>query len=338
MKSWVLPAATMVAVEYAFALLIGFRVGFRYRIPLETYAMIGAGIASLGVLIFVVVKFVAYVREREPRPLPRLLSDIPKCSAFVIGTFLVALEMGALTWTKIMLPIAAPFWADPMLATFGEIIFGAAPWRVAYALFGWAAPMMDAAYVTWVPIKFATLAILLTLPESRMKTRALVSYFLIMACTALGQYLLSSGGPVFYARLGFGNRFADLPIEPWVRVTTSYLWSDYSRAGGDIGAGISAMPSLHVAIALWIALVVRAYVPRLAALGYIYFALILIGSVLLGWHYVADGLAAIGITMFAWSLAGRPVRREEAATPAFATVPGLTAEGQSLGMADAIGN
>ena len=31
MKSWVLPAAAMVAVEYAFALLIGFRVGFRYE-------------------------------------------------------------------------------------------------------------------------------------------------------------------------------------------------------------------------------------------------------------------------------------------------------------------
>jgi hypothetical protein len=316
MKSWAVPATIIVAVEYLFALLIGVRVGFRYRIPLEAYALIGAGIASVAVLIFVSIKFVSYARQLEPRPLRRLLSDFPKCSAFVIGTFLVALEMGALTWTKIMLPIAAPFWADPWLANFGEALFGGPPWRVAYAVFGWAAPLMDAAYVTWVPIKFATLGVLLTLPESRKKTQALISYFLIMACTALGQYLLSSGGPIFYARLGFGDRFAALPVEPWVKLTSSYLWHDYLRVGGDIGTGISAMPSLHVAIALWIALVVRAYVPRLAGLGYLYFALILIGSVLLGWHYVADGIAAIGITLFSWRFAARPMKLRVKTVPA----------------------
>jgi hypothetical protein len=175
-------------------------------------------------------------------------------------------------------------------------------------LFGWAARTVDGAYATWLLVKFVTLGAVLAAPESRRKAEVLLSYFLIVGSAALGQYLLSSGGPVFYARLGFGDRFAALPIEPWVQVASSYLWTDYLRAGGDVGTGISAMPSLHVAIALWVALVLRAYLPRMAVVGYLYFALILIGSVLLGWHYACDGIAAIAITLVCWrAAAGLPI-------------------------------
>jgi hypothetical protein len=305
MKSWAIPALILVSVEYLFAFLIGARVGFHYRIPFEAYAIAGATSALLGIGAFVVFKFVSYARQGERAPARRLVRELPRCSGFVLGTVLVAVQMGVLTWTKIMLPLAAPFWADPLLASADHFVFRTDAWRVAEAVFGWAAPMVDAAYVTWIPIKFITLAVVLSLPESRKKTQAILAYFLIMACTALGQYLLSSGGPVFFARLGFGDRFAALPIEPWVKVTSSYLWNDYLRAGGDIGGGISAMPSLHVAIALWVALVVRAYAPRLAPRGDLYFALILIGSVLLGWHYAMDGIAATAITLFSWRGAAR---------------------------------
>ena len=303
MKSWVIPATVLVAVEYAFAFLIGAKVGFHYRIPFEAYAITGATTALLGMGVFIVYKFFSYARQRETAPARRMISEFPRCWGFVVGTVLVAVQMGVLTWTKIMLPLADPFWADPLLANADHFIFRMDAWRVAEVVFGWGAPMVDAAYVTWLPIKFITLAVVLSLPESRKKTQAILAYFLIMACTALGQYLLSSGGPVFFARLGFGDRFAALPIEPWVKVTSSYLWNDYLRAGGDIGGGISAMPSLHVAIALWVALVVRTYAPRLAPLGYLYFALILIGSVLLGWHYAMDGIAATAITLFSWRAA-----------------------------------
>ncbi len=303
-KSWAVPAAAIISVEYLFALLIGAKVGFRYRIPFDTYAITGMGVALIGVTVFIISKFVSYAARREPRPARRLLAEFSRCNGFVLGTLLVAVQMAILTWTKIMLPLASPFWADPVLADIDRAIFRAEPWRIAEILFGWAAPMIDGAYVTWVLVKFITLGTVLAAAESRKKTRAVLAYFLIMACTALGQYLLSSGGPVFFARLGFGDRFGALPVEPWVKVTTSYLWTDYLRAGGDIGTGISAMPSLHVAIALWFALVVRSYLPRAAMLGYLYFALILIGSVLLGWHYAADGIAAIAITLVSWRVAG----------------------------------
>jgi hypothetical protein len=304
-KNWAVPAAIIIAVEYLFALLIGAKVGFRYQIPFAAYSAIGASIAFAGVTAFSLVKIIGYAGERESRPWRRLVSDLPRCTGFVLGTMLVGVQMAVLTWTKIMLPIAVPFWAGPYLASFDEAIFGTDPWRITEVMFGWASTTIDGAYMTWIGFKFATLAILLAAPESQKKARALLSYFLIVSFTALGQYVLSSAGPIFYARLGFGDRFADLPIEPWVKVTSSYLWHDYLRAGGDIGTGISAMPSLHVAIALWIALVLRSYAPRLAFLGFGYYALISIGSVLLGWHYAADSIAATAITLISWRLAHR---------------------------------
>lgn len=309
MKSWAIPAVIMVAVEYVFALAIGARVGFHYQIPFAAYALVGAGVACTGLMLFILFKFARYALAREQRPARRLISELPRCAAFIVGSMLIAVEMAVLMWTKIMLPLASPFWADPLLADFDHALFRAEPWRLAQSLFGWAAPMVDAAYVSWVLIKFVTLAVVLALPESAKKSRALLAYFLIMACTALGQYLLSSGGPVFYARLGFGDRFAALPIEPWVKLTSGYLWTDYLRDGGDIGGGISAMPSLHVAIALWVALVLHAYAPRFALLGYVYFGLILLGSVLLGWHYAADGIVATGIALMSWHLARRVLHR-----------------------------
>ena len=64
------------------------------------------------------------------------------------------------------------------------------------------------------------------------------------------------------------------------------------------------MPSLHVAVALWVALVVRACFPKLSAVGFTYFGLIFIGSFHLGWHYAVDAVAAVMIGVAAWLIAG----------------------------------
>ena len=75
-------------------------------------------------------------------------------------------------------------------------------------------------------------------------------------------------------------------------------------------AGISAMPSLHVAISLWIWLAARSLSPRLAPLALAYFALVWLASVQLGWHYVADGLVG-ALGMGAIWLAAHPLARAE---------------------------
>lgn len=311
-KSWAFPAAAIVAIEYATALLLGTKAGFHYSIPFSTYFVVGLTIAGLGVSFWIVLLLATYAIQKEEHPSKRLLREArPRFLPFLIGVVLVTLEMAVLMWLKVMLPIVSPFWADPLLADVDATIFGTDPWRLTHALLGWAGPFIDRTYVTWAPVKFATLLYVFSRPEEGRKAQAIVAYFLMVAICAIGQYSLSSGGPVFYESLGFGTRFEELHFLPWVVVTADYLWTGYLNAGGEIGGGISAMPSLHVAIALWIALVVRCYVPKLQAVGWLYFATILVGSVYLGWHYALDGFAAVVIGLFAWRVAGISTARGE---------------------------
>jgi hypothetical protein len=122
----------------------------------------------------------------------------------------------------------------------------------------------------------------------------------------LGQYLGASAGPIFYESIQLGDRFAELPISPLTAAAREYLWVNYLKDGGLIGSGISAMPSMHVAIALWIAMVVRSLLPRLQILGWAYFVIILVGSVHLGWHYAVDGIVASALVPLVWIMA-RPM-------------------------------
>lgn len=306
MRGWAIPAAMIVAVEYVAALLIGQSVGFRYSIPADAFLIIGLTIGGVGVIVGICAKMVRYVRQNEPNPSRRLVSELPDFAPFVVGTTLVALQIAVLNWTKVMLPMAAGFWADEPLANFDQMLFTVDPWIISHELFGWASAALDRGYATWAPLKFATLLVVLALPESKQKTQALPSYFLIMFTGAIGQYAMPSAGPLFYDRIGLGARFASIPLEPWVVAASDYLWVDHLKAGGNVGGGISAMPSMHVAIAVWIALVVRAYVPRVQVLGWLYASMVLIGSVHLGWHYAADGIVSVVIALSAWALASVP--------------------------------
>src|SRR3546814_17614032 len=71
------------------------------------------------------------------------------------------------------------------------------------------------------------------------------------------------------------------------------------------------MPSLHVGMAfLWFLMVPREY-PGIRYLALAYFAVILFGSVHLGWHWLSDGIDS-GVFVFGfWNLAGWIVQNEK---------------------------
>ena len=293
MKRWAIPAALIVTLEYVVALAIGARIGFHYTIPFASYVIAGLVIVTIGFAGFVALRM---IQARN--------SDVPfnpsRFAAFAVGVLLVALQWAVVMWLKVMLPLSVGFWADPLLADADRALFGTDPWLVAHAALSQAGALIDRTYVTWAPIKFVVLLCLLAAPESHLKVRALVSYFLLASIGSLSQFLLPSGGPVFFEAMGHGSRFAQLPVAPWVAEASQYLLADYERAGGRIGSGISAMPSIHVAAALWVALVIHSYYRRFAPIAVAWFGLILVGSVFLGWHYAVDGIAASAMTLIAW--------------------------------------
>lgn len=323
--SWMMAALAVLALEYGVALLIGVSAGFKFALPTKTYAILTSTIAASVLILILLVRLAHYWLNKEQHPARRLMAEAqlhwPWLISVSFAFILVGMQIAALTWLKVMLPIAVGFWADPLLADTERMLLGQDAWIITHALFDGANSWIDRLYVTWMPVKLIALIIVILAPLSATRARALLSYFLVMATGSLSQYLLPSGGPIFYERLGLGTQFDELPIAPWVATARDYLWADYLQPHSAIGAGISAMPSMHVAIALWVALVLRSYSRRLQWLGWAWFAAIFVGSIHLGWHYALDSIAASAIAVISFLLAGKLINRPNQA-PALIAQPG----------------
>ncbi|HEV2595222.1 MAG TPA: phosphatase PAP2 family protein [Sphingomicrobium sp.] len=225
----------------------------------------------------------------------------------LLGTLLVALGASLFLPLKYAIPQQIPFWLDARLA-FGERqLFGTDPWRIADSLFGWALVPTDCVYGLWLPVQSLVLFSVMLLPPSPDKSRALISYglawFLLGVVMAV---LLSSAGPLFYDRLFGSHEFAALDAKlrggAWMaRGESDAMWASFVSGRPGLIAGISAMPSIHVAISFWLWLVARDLARSLAPVALAYAIFIWIASIQLGWHYFSDGLAGvIGMTAIWW--------------------------------------
>ena len=291
--------SAIIAVQFVAALMIEALSGFRYSPPLLFYLVCASGmiLLSLSGLTFFWLSQLerAKVANKRDIVIARLKgSDLP----FIYWA--VAAQFCLLGWLKAAMPFSVGFQADQLLADADAwLFFSNDTWR----LVQWLPPtLIDWAYVTWAQSTLFMMAVLPLFPKSQKRDRAMISFFLVVSASAILQYALPSAGPIFYERLGFGDRFADLPSRPWATITADYLWANYLDNGSRVGAGISAFPSLHVAGAAWVAAVVSSYSRKLVPVAWAYFLLILMGSVFLGWHYALDGIAGLVIALLMYRL------------------------------------
>ena len=228
---------------------------------------------------------------------------------------------------QLVLP-AAGFRYDPLFAEMDRLLFlGTDPWKITHAVLGSpdATLFVDRSYHAWfVPMSFGVLACA-WLPRStyRLRNQYLLSYTAtwILVGSILA-FLLPAAGPCYYDQFVGSSGFAELSgkLAAAEAAVGSKLTALSNQAhllgafGGDslaVGAGISAMPSVHNGLAVLFA--IAAWRVN-KALGWIlagYAVLIWIGSVHLGWHYAIDGLAAAALTFGIWRVAGRITDRME---------------------------
>jgi hypothetical protein len=243
--------------------------------------------------------------------------------ALIIGTALVGLGASLFLPLKYAIPGQMPFWLDIPLADVERRLFGADPWQLLDRLLGAALVPVDRLYALWLPTQTLGLFLVMVQPPSAAKSRALIAYGLAwFVLGVVAAMLCSSVGPIFYDRLFGGERFAALGQTltgrgAWVVVAESdAMWRSFATGEPGFVAGISAFPSMHIAIGLWLYLVARALAPRAAPVAAAYFLFVWVASVQLGWHYVADGLAgAVGLVALWWLAA--PLDRALAERMAF---------------------
>lgn len=224
---------------------------------------------------------------------------------------------------KRALPAIVPFRWDPAFMRLDALVHGGRhPWEWLQPILGHP-PLtraIDALYYSWFPVKLLTLGGFLWCRDRVLRTRFYLGYWMVWIVLGVGfAYALSSAGPCYYAAVvGGPDPYAPLMTylhgvhaeSPLFAVDIqSKLWEDYTRGTTNLlFKGISAMPSLHVAIPAFFTLAWWSVDRRLGLFGLGYTLLTVLGSIHLGWHYAIDGYLSALLVPLVW-LATKPVAR-----------------------------
>lgn len=162
---------------------------------------------------------------------------------------------------------------------------------------------------------FLTLGWFCYTKNPKLQIRGLLSYLLCWGLLGgVAAVVFSSVGPCFYEQFYGDDRFAPLMANLNAVSAESPLYASRSMQflikslGSDrFGGGISAMPSMHVTIAMLSFLAVYTYAKSttLKIVSGLFAVCIFVGSVHLGWHYAWDGIFGIFAVTLVWWTTGR---------------------------------
>lgn len=249
--------------------------------------------------------FFALWREGEAHPLATIRSQfLPALTGFApvaAGVGILTTFLYSITFLKSMIPAIVPFWADGIFAATDRAMF-IDPQAIAVAL-NPALPAIGLFYGLW---HVAHLGGILWVVHWRRgnKARHILSFMLTWSIGMMFAYAFASMGPLFTA--GYDPAIAPRSV----RIAAEFLLANYRAEGALIGGGISAFPSLHVAIAAWLAIVLRDR--GWPKIGIAYFLGVFACSVILGWHYAIDGVAGAAIAIVADRIAQAWLQRQSA--------------------------
>ncbi|MFN2100905.1 phosphatase PAP2 family protein [Altererythrobacter sp. MF3-039] len=287
-------------------------------------------IATLACLASILLVILAGARAKVASPIRFLIDNVKRSPSLVLmPAFLIIIASypsRVFSYLKDAIPNIVPFYLDPWLVTADKyLFFGTDPWRVSHGFFGaYGTIVIDKIYILWFSL-IPLLAVWIVASRDRnFQIRGILTLFFIwIGLGTFAAMAMSSAGPVFYEEF-FGNAYyaplmAELRRADAISPLAMLPIADYlleMRASGQLGTGISAMPSVHVAIAYFALLLVWDYFRKpwaVAVAGMFTFA-IWIGSFHLAWHYAWDGIVSIVAVWAFWRLLGFIEIREDQAT------------------------
>lgn len=243
-----------------------------------------------------------------------------RLGGFIIICALVPIELNLNDNLKMCIPDILPFYYDIIFMKLDYIIhFNNHPWVFYLPILTHTitARAIDSLYISWY---FGINIFIFWLSWSnRRKLRmqffltSILILFIIGNCFAT---FLSSAGPCYFdkvTKVTENNPYRPLMEKlhtidkntPLVALELQdRLWDNYVRKGRLFGHYIAAMPSVHVAFAALLALTISPVNIYLGIILWVYWAVIQIGSVILGWHYAIDGYFSTILTIGLWKISG----------------------------------
>ena len=231
----------------------------------------------------------------------------------VIG--LAVVGIAAFTTLKLSITQFVPFWGDPFLLRLDKALHFGDPGLHLHAMLpDWFGGFIGVIYgPVWFTTWFGFIGAMALHPDPQLRQRYFLTIALVFSLLgSLAATLFASVGPLFYEHFFDATDYETLlariystPVGDYMQQARALLIANYDAERPAMGTGISAMPSMHLAITtLNVLLLFR--LNRIAGLvGCGFLALIQIGSVYLGWHYAVDGYASIVAVAVIWSLVGR---------------------------------
>lgn len=240
----------------------------------------------------------------------------------IVGAVIVVLTlpvlMNAMAGFRLALTDIKPFAYDELFMVWDRVLhLGRHPWEWLHPLVGHPAVtrFIDMGYLNgWILMMWGCNLWQAVHGKEPLRLQYFLSF---TACWillgSLAAVLLSSAGPVYYGRVtGLADPYLPLidylnsvdAATPLVAVEHhEQLWLRYRTWGG-----ITAMPSMHIAITTIVALVLIRHRAWLTVVAVPLWLFMMIASIHLGWHYAIDGYAsAIGAGVI-WYLSGRIAR------------------------------
>lgn len=248
------------------------------------------------------------------------LTDRERMTSSAIAVALMTLMLVSFAQIKNLIPTLNPFSWDVWFMELDRTLhFGVLPHKFTHAVFGGdlAISFFVGIYNLWLFMMYFVLLIACFLrPGNPVRMQYLVAFVLTWGIGGnLLAILFSSAGPIYFDVLGLGDAYSGLMTRLYEHAATGpisavetqeLLWHYYTME--DSVSAISAFPSMHVASSTLMA-VFAFQMSRRVGLAMSAFALgIMIGSVLLGWHYAVDGYVGAAVAVLSWYAAGWLVR------------------------------
>jgi len=254
--------------------------------------------------------------RHDPQPLAAIVREVRRVltPAFLITRVLPILLvfnfLSSFTVLKALIPSIHAFSWDAAFSDADRLIFRSDPWRLTHAVIGpRGTGAIDYIYGSWLPVFAGVVFYHSVFAGPDRQRRFFLSFYGVWIILGLfAAIAFSSAGPCFLELLQhpYASRYAGLfPVEGATASPKGmqYLANAYRTPAIEIGSGISAMPSVHVAIAFLYVLTARKPITVAVSIGYC--LVIFVGSVHLGWHYAVDGIAGVIGTAAIWYATAR---------------------------------